>query len=660
MAANLTDAKRRAHVDRQRARLPEDPGVYTYYDTDGAVLYVGKARNLKRRVNSYFTKSHDAKTHALVMRIAEIEVLVLSSEAEALMVENNLIKRHHPPFNVMLRDDKSYPFIAVTVGDEYPRVIFTRERHRAGTKYYGPYSNAKRVRATLDLLNRIFPYRPCEGPTPGRQSGIPCLDFHIERCAAPCIGNISQDDYRVVINQVMEVLEGRATSVRSKLTAQMAEAASSLEFERAARLRNRIRELDEVIALQAAERPGSGSFDVIAVAVRSPEEAAELAAQMQKARAARGLQDDDPALAELPGGAANVQVLQVRDGHLTDRRSHFLDNAEGVAAGTVLTQFILSYYEPGRPIPAQIVVPEGALSEEDVTLLTEELSRVRESAVEVRVAQRGDKRRMAQLAATNADHALRYDSLKERAKVERRTHALEELRDELGLDALPLRIECYDISNLGEEHPVASMVVLEDGIPRKDHYRKFAMQHAEGQDDFAMMGEVIRRRFTRLASAQGGEDDDEDESFASTPNLVVIDGGKGQLGKALESLTELGVERVNLCSLAKREEEVFLPGRPTPIVLDRHSHALHMLQRIRNEAHRFALGFHRTRRANDERQRSVLDTLEGVGPARRRALLTFFGSPERVIAATLDELEAVPGLPPKVARRIHEQLHRLN
>lgn len=612
-----------AHVERQRRLLPEDPGVYLYHDAAGAVLYVGKAKNLRKRVNSYFTKALDARKHAMVLRIANIEVFSVSSEQEALAFEERLIKLHRPPFNVMLRDDKSYPYIVVTLDDEFPRVMLTRDRKRkTGNRYFGPYTSAKRVRSTLDLLNRVFPYRPCEGKQPGRQSGVPCLDYHIERCSAPCVGYISQEKYREIIDEVITVLEGKDQLVRARLTKQMKEASGRLDFERAARLRNRLTDLDQVAQLQQTERPGEGSFDVLGV--------------------------------EVSDELANVQLLQVRDGHLHDRRSVFLERVDGVKSSAVLAQFVLSNYSEGRPVPRQIVTKVGSLSADDMRMLHDELSRVRGAAVEVRAAQRGEKRRLADLAQRNAEQALTYDALQQRASIERRQLALEQLRDVLDLEVLPLRIECYDISNLQDESPVASMVVLEDAQPLKDHYRKFAMRYEGGQDDFAMMHEVILRRFTRLQSG------DKDESFSSIPNLVIIDGGKGQLGAALSALQSLNIERVPVVSLAKREELVFVPNRRAPIELERRSPALHLVQRIRDEAHRFALGYHRKRRAQDDRtgKGSILDTLDGVGDARRRALLTFFGSPERVVSASIEELEAVPGLPGKVARDIHAQLHR--
>jgi excinuclease ABC subunit C len=469
------------------------------------------------------------------------------------------------------------------------------------------------------------------------------------------VGLIDAESYRRVIDQVMDVLAGNARPAERLLTEQMKVASQQLEFERAARMRNRINDLRAVAELQAAERPGPGSFDALAAATSD--------------------------------AGANVQVIQVREGMLADRSSHFLENAEGQEASTILTQFALAWYGEGRPVPPQFVVPEGSLTDEDTALLTEELGLLRGARVEIRIAQRGEKRRLAELAQRNAGHALEYDSVKERSKMERRERSLEELRNDLGLESLPLRIECYDISNLQEESPVASMVVFEEGRPLKAHYRKFAMRHPDGQDDFAMMAEVITRRFSRLAAAveegtyrRAGEvsdaedvaepeseptpetdaptDTDTDESFASFPDLVLIDGGKGQLAAAVEALRALEIERVSVCSLAKREELVFLPGKPDPIRLDRRSPALQLLQRVRDEAHRFALGYHRTKRSS-EAHTSVLDSLAGIGPARRRALLTFFGSPERVVAATLEEIEAVPGLPGKTARSIYEQLNRL-
>jgi excinuclease ABC subunit C len=612
---------RNERLDAQLKALPDSPGVYLFHDRDGVVLYVGKAKSLRKRVQSYFRREAYAtlKTAELVDRIEEIEFLGAGSEHEALLLEQNLIKRHRPPFNIRLRDDKSYPYIAVTTADEYPRVMFTRERHRRGVLYFGPYSSAKKVRETLDVLNRVFPYRPCEGPQPGRRSGVPCLDHHIGRCAAPCVGLISKEDYAAVIDSVVEFLSGRVRPLERRLEGQMKDAAARHEFEEAARYRNRLTAVRHLSQRQVADHVGSQTGDVLAAAVSDT--------------------------------AANVQLFQLRDGRLADRRSFYLDNAGGERESEVLWGFALEYYGGQVAIPPSVIVPRGF---EDADLLATFLSDRRGSAVEVRVAQRGEKRRLVELAAGNAEMALEHDRLVALRTRARRVEALEELREQLNLESLPVRIECFDISNLGESNTVASMVVFEDAVAKRSDYRKFAIRHGGGQDDFASMEEVVGRRFARMARVTA---DEFDASFSSPPNLVVIDGGKGQLGAALKAMAEHDLPRVAVIALAKREEEVFVPGRLDPIVLERGSAGLQLLQRIRDEAHRFALGFHRQRRA-----RSSVDTifagLPGVGPARRRVLLRHFKTADALTGASREQLEAVPGLPPKVGRRIHEALHK--
>jgi excinuclease ABC subunit C len=553
-------------------------------------------------------------------RVVTIETIVTQTEVEALHLEQNLVKRHRPPFNVRLRDDKSFPYIAVTVEDDYPRVMFTRERHRRGVVYFGPYANAKKVRETLDVLNRVFRYRPCEGPQPGRRSGIPCLDYHIERCHAPCVGYISKEDYREVIDQVIEFLSGDDRPIRRRLEAQMHEASTEERFEDAARYRNRLRAIERLSERQAVERGSIGTIDVIGVAV-SPERAA-------------------------------VQVFPLRDGRMVDRYSFHLENAAGEDPREVVEQFCLEYYGSAPSIPPQILVPRGA---GDTTALAAFLSEQRGSKVEVRVPERGEKRRLQELAQQNAELALESETFVAESTRARRVAALEELREALNLESLPIRIECFDISNIQGQEVVGSMVVFEDAVAKKGHYRKFTLRGVEGQDDFASMREVITRRFSRLGADPGS--DDWNESFAATPNLVVIDGGKGQLSAALEAMAELDLPRVAVIALAKRIEEVFVPGRPEPILLPGHTAGLQLLQRIRDEAHRFAITFHRSRRDAAARE-SMFDQLDGVGPARRRALLTHFGSAERVAAASREELEGVPGVPARTARRIYEQLHR--
>jgi excinuclease ABC subunit C len=612
-----------ARVASQLERLPAKPGVYLFHGERGEVLYVGKAKVLRSRVRSYFQAgSSDTRPGIRQMsgRVADIETIVTQTEVEALHLEQNLVKRHRPPFNVRLRDDKSFPYIAVTVEDEYPRVMFTRERHRRGVVYFGPYANAKKVRETLDVLNRVFRYRPCEGPKPGRHSGIPCLDYHIERCYAPCVGYISKEEYQAIVDGVIEFLSGDDRPIRRRLEQQMREAAAEERFEDAARYRNRLRAVERLSERQAVERRSIGTIDVIGVAV-SPERAA-------------------------------VQVFPLRDGRMIDRYSFHLENAAGEELGEVLEQFCLEYYGSAPSVPPEILVPRDA---GDTAALAAFLSERRGSKVEVRAPARGEKRRLLELAMQNAELALQSETFVSETKRMRRVEALEELREALNLESLPIRIECFDISNIQGQEIVGSMVVFEDGLPKKAHYRKFAVRGLDGQDDFAAMREVISRRFTRLSADPASQE--WNESFAATPNLVVVDGGKGQLSAALAAMQELELPRVAVIALAKRIEEVFVPGRSDPILLDEHSAGLQLLQRIRDEAHRSAVGYHRQRRDATARE-SMFDQLEGVGPARRRSLLRHFGSAERVLAATREELEGVPGVPAKTARRIYDQLHK--
>jgi excinuclease ABC subunit C len=610
-------------IAEQLRRLPAKPGVYLFRNERGEVLYVGKAKSLRPRVRQYFQAGRSDTRMGigkLVDRVCDVETIVTQTEVEALHLEQNLVKRHRPPFNVRLRDDKSFPYIAVTVEDDYPRVMFTRERHRRGVIYFGPYANAKKVRETLDTLNRIFRYRPCEGPQPGRHSGIPCLDYHIERCHAPCVGYISKEDYRRLIEDVIEFLSGNDKPIRAQLERQMREAAAEERFEDAARYRNRLAAVDRLAERQAVERRSIGTIDVVGVAV-GPERAA-------------------------------VQLFPLREGRMVDRYSFHLENATGADREEVLEQFCLEYYGSAPSIPPQILVPRGTGG---TATLEEFLSELRGSHVEVRAPERGEKRRLQELAQQNAELALQSETFVAETKRLRRVEALEELREALNLESLPLRIECFDISNIQGRDIVGSMVVFEDGIAKKAHYRKFGVRGQDGQDDFAAMAEVVARRFARLA--HGPTSDEYDEGFAAVPNLVVVDGGKGQLAAALAAMQEFELPRVAVIALAKRIEEVFVPGRPDPIVLAEHSPGLQLLQRIRDEAHRFAITFHRRRRDAASRE-SMFDQLPGVGPARRRALLRHFGSAERVLAASQEELEGVPGVPAKTARHIYAQLHK--
>jgi excinuclease ABC subunit C len=609
-------------LEDQLKQLPAKPGVYLFRDEKGGVLYIGKAKTLRPRVRSYFQSGQDgrAQIQSLPERVADIEVIVTGSEVEALHLEQNLVKRHRPPFNVRLRDDKSFPYIAVTVEDEYPRVMLTRERHRQGVWYFGPYANAKKVRETLDVLNRVFPYRPCEGPKPGRHSGIPCLDYHIDRCLAPCVGYVSKEDYRAIIDSVIEFLSGDVRPIQRELERKMNEAAADENFEAAARYRNRLFAVQHLVERQAVERESVGTIDVIGFAV-----------------------EEDRAV---------VQIFPLRGGKMVDRHSFHLENVGGQDLTTVIESFALEYYGSAPSVPPQIIVPRDS---GDLSALAEFLSEKRGARVEVRSAERGEKRRLQQLADENAQHTLVSEQAATEQKRARRVEAQEELREALNLESLPLRIECYDISHAMGQDPVGSMVVFQDGLPRKSDYRKFGIKTAsDDPDDFAAMAEVISRRFARLSDGTG---ETHDASFASAPNLVVIDGGKGQLSATLAAMQAYDLPRVAVIALAKRIEEVFVPGEADPIVLSRHNPGLQLLQRVRDEAHRFALDFHRQRRES-RGFASIFDDLEGVGPARRRALLNHFGSVEQMLAATPEELEGVPGVPSKTARRIYEQLHK--
>ena len=619
-AAESGAKTREERIEEQLKGLPAKPGVYLFRNAKGTVLYVGKAKSLRSRVRSYF-RGGDSRLglDRMVSRVEQIEVIVTQTEVEAFHLEQNLIKRHRPTFNVRLRDDKSYPYIAVTVEDEYPRVMFTRERHRRGVVYFGPYASAKKVRETLDVLNRVFPYRPCEGPQPGRHSGIPCLDYHIERCLAPCVGYVTKEDYRAIVERVIEFLSGETRPVLRELEGKMRAAAERQDFEEAARYRNRLTSVRHLAERQAADKRAIGTVDVIGIAAS--------------------------------GETAAVQVFPLRGGRLVDRHTFYLENEAGEDVPQLLESFCLEYYGSAPSVPPQIVVPPDT---GPTAALAGYLSDLRGSKVEVRAAQRGEKRRLQELARQNAELALESDAAHRERRRLRRIEALEELRECLNLESLPIRIECFDISTIQGESPVGSMVVFQDAVPKKAHYRKFGIKGVAGQDDFAMMGEVISRRFARARDVTAER---YDEGFAAVPNLVVVDGGKGQLSAALAAMQAYDLPRVAVISLAKREEEVFVPGRPQPIALSRDSAGLQLLQRIRDEAHRFALGFHRTRRDAKARE-SILDALPGVGPARRRALIQHFGSPERLLAATSEELEGVPGVPAKTGREIYAALHR--
>jgi excinuclease ABC subunit C len=601
--------------------------VYLFRDARGKVLYVGKAKSIKKRVASHFSNPSTRGGKGLVEQIDQIEALVVHTDAEALLVEQNFIKQYKPRLNIRLRDDKSYPYIAISLDEEFPRVYFTRERHRRDRAYFGPYSNAKRVRSTLEVLGKVFMFRSCEGATPGRRSGSPCLDYYIKRCEAPCVGYVSSEDYRRGIDGVIDFLSGRYREIERQLEQAMRAAADEQRFEDAVRERNRLRAVRSLLERQRVAH-GAGTLDAIAVAVNE--------------------------------GEANAQVFQVRDGVLSDRQSFYLDNEAGGDIADVAEAFMLQYYASAMMVPPLLVVQRELGSR---PALAEALAQRRGGPVELRPAERGDKRRILELAERNARLALDQERLRTERRRQQRVEALDGLQQALGLDTIPLRIECFDISTLMGTNTVASMVVFEGGAPKKSDYRRFKIAGHDGNggapDDVAAMEEVLSRRLAQWESQRDFSPHDKayDPSFAALPNVVVIDGGKGQLSAGLRALRGFRERGVLVISLAKRIEEVFSPGRKEPLRLAHDTPELQLLQRVRDEAHRFAITHHRIRR-DRAMTASILDELPGVGPARKRALLNHFGSPEAILAASREELEAVPGLPSKLAGRVYRELHK--
>ncbi len=614
---------------REQIKLaPDLPGVYLYRGSAGDVIYVGKALSLRRRLANYLQAALggegvrvSAKEREMIGRAASLEWIVTSNEVEALLLEDNLIKEHRPAFNIRLRDDKSYPYIMITIEDEYPRVMFTRQPHRKGDLYFGPYASAAKVRDTLDVLGRVFPVRTCRGREPGRPSGSPCLQFHIKRCPAPCVGGADRAEYRAVIDQVVDFLSGRQTRVVARLRASMREAAERQDFEAAAVFRDRLEALTHVLERQQIESGALGSADIVGLAV------------------------DD--------WGANVQIFITRDGKLADRRSFTLVNAAGADEEEIFERFVAEYYSTSPTVPAELVVPATV---HDLQALAAFLEGLRSSRVEVRHAERGDRRRLQELAHQNAVLALAHERLRADRSRERRYGALSALEQTLGLEAPPIRIEGFDISNLQGEDIVASMVVFEGGAAKKSDYRKFSIKTTVGQNDVGAMREVLLRRFTRAQARPSAEE--YDPSFEAVPDLVMVDGGKPQLGAAVAALEELGLtDAVGLVALAKREEELFVPWSSGPLVLPQDDVGLLLLRQVRDEAHRFALGYHRTRRMAKTTM-SILDQIPGIGEKRKKAIVQHFGSPERFLEASREELEAVPGLPGKVAREVYRYVHK--
>ncbi|MFD6756794.1 MULTISPECIES: excinuclease ABC subunit UvrC [Micromonospora] len=624
--------------------IPESPGVYRFRDGTGRVIYVGKAKNLRSRLNSYFADLlglHD-RTRQMVTTAEAVDWVTVGTEVEALQLEYTWIKQYDPRFNVRYRDDKSYPYLAVTLDEEYPRLQVMRGAKRKGVRYFGPYSHAWAIRETLDLLLRVFPARTCSAGVFKRagQVGRPCLLGYIDKCSAPCVGSVTAEQHREIVDGFCDFMAGRTDSMVRRLEREMAQASAELEFERAARLRDDVAALRRAMEKQTVVLGDGTDADVVAFA-------------------------DDPL-------EAAVQVFHVRGGRVRGQRGWVVEKTEDLTTGDLVHHFCTQVYGGERgeaDVPRELLVPELPA---DAEALADWLATHRGSRVSLRVPQRGDKRALLETVERNAKDALARHKLKRAGDLTTRSKALDEISEALGMRTAPLRIECFDVSQIQGSDVVASMVVFEDGLPRKSEYRRFIVRGAT--DDLSAMSEVLRRRFARYLDvrAETGEIGEETavdpdrpgvdpttgrpRKFAYPPQLVVVDGGAPQVAAAAQALAELGIDDVALCGLAKRLEEVWLPDDDFPVILPRTSEGLYLLQRVRDEAHRFAITFHRQRRSK-RMTASALDDIPGLGDVRRKALLRHFGSLKRLSAATVEEITEVPGVGPRTAQAILSALN---
>ena len=608
--------------------IPDAPGSYQFKDAEGRVLYVGKAKSLRSRLSNYFQNPAGLppRTAQMVTSAETVEWIEVRNEVEALMLEFSLIQQHQPRFNVRLRDDKSYPFLAVTLDQEWPRPMVMRGRKRKGTRYYGPFGHAYAIRETLDLLLRTFPVRTCSDVKFGRHEklGKPCLLFHIEKCSGPCVGEIDKPAYDDLVAELCEFLDGETEPVVRRLESSMRGAADELDFERAARLRDRLTAVRKAIEKQLVVGERSEDFDVVAFV------------------------DDDL--------EAAVQVFFARKGRIVGRKGFILDKAEDLTTPQLVDRILEGVYgeDPPLGVPKLVLVPcEPA----ELRLHEEWLAQLRGSYVEIRVPQRGDKRVLLETVEKNAKEEFTRHRLRRAADHNSRAKALNELQEHLGLPTAPLRIECYDMSHIQGTDYVGSMVVVEDGLPKKSEYRRFKVNDVPGNDDFAAMEEVLTRRLGAYLAERRQPVGERPGKFAYPPQLLLVDGGKGQLSVAVRVLENLGLaDEIPVASLAKRFEEVYLPGQSDPVRLPRQSEALYLLQRIRDEAHRFAITYHRDLRGK-RMTRSVLDGIPGLGETRRKRLVKELGGVRAVTAASLEELQSLSWLPNAVAAAVYEKVH---
>jgi excinuclease ABC subunit C len=604
-------------------KLPDRPGVYLMRDVRGDVVYVGKAQSLRNRVRSYWQKAtpvgEQHRIRSVIDRVVDVEYTITDSVSEALLLEANLIKRFRPRFNVRLKDDKSYPYIKITMADDFPRVERTRKLVQDGSRYFGPYASASSVDESMNLVRRLFPFRTCTIDIKDGERALdrPCLLYHIKRCQGPCIQAVSKDEYGAQIEQIELFLEGRQESVVQALTKEMRTASERTEYERAGAIRDKIRAIERTM-------------------------------ESQKMAAFRRTELDLVGLARQDNQAA-IQLFAIRGGKLIGRDVFLLDATREAPDEEVLSSFLLQFYARATSIPPQVLVPQVLPDAADLEAF---LTVQRGGPVHLAVPQRGEKRELMALATRNATETLAREQARWLADEGKTLGALEELAEALGLPAPPLRIECYDISNVQGSDSVGSMVVFEEGRPRSGEYRRFKIRTVVGANDFASHQEVLRRRFRR---AKAGDEGAEEALRWAMPDLVIIDGGKGQVSAAKAVLDELGLHDLPLAGLAKEREELFLPGSPVPVVLPPTSSALYLVQRLRDEAHRFAITYHRDLRSKRQ-TRSAFDDLPGVGPKRRRALLRVFGSAKRVRDAPVEQIAAVPGIGAALAERIKTTL----
>ncbi len=615
----------RSDIQQLLSSIPTKPGCYLMKDRRGIILYIGKAINLRSRVRSYFHASaqHSTKTRQLVARIADIEWIVVGSELEALILEMNLIKKHRPKYNVRLKDDKRYPYIKVHWADPFPKVTVTRQMSQDGSRYYGPYTSVWAVHQTLDVLRKIFPYLTCDRTITGEDARA-CLYYDIKLCVAPCIGKVDRQGYRQMIADLGDFLNGRTAPIVDRLEIEMHRAAESLEFEKAAARRDQIKAIHTVVERQKVVSPDYVDSDVVAMA-RSDKEAC-------------------------------VQVFFIRGGKLIGREYFLFEGADDTPDAEVMSDFLEQFYDQAANVPPQVLLPHEI---EEAHIIRQWLSSKRDgAAVELLIPREGQQSDLVRMAAENAAETLNALRAQWEADQHKQTAALAEIQTALQMEMPPVRIECYDISNTQGTAITGSMVVFERGVPNKQHYRRFNIRTVEGPDDFASMQEVLTRRFRRWQSVAAAEGPGKkpDAAFARLPDLLIVDGGKGQLSRALEVIEQFGLlGKFKVVGLAKREEEMFTPGDPAPLRLPRNSQGLFLVQRIRDEAHRFAITAHRKRR-DKIGMASQLDAVPGIGPARRKALLTHFGSIDKIREATQDELAAVPGIPENVAENIKSHL----